>query len=247
LAADVARYSSAITIDLPAPPDTLDTVPAKGDRLRLSGVTGSAEVTVRGYAPASGVVTLERVVTDAFPAGAYVYTLTAVAEIDISDTDDFPAGSVLTLVWAPEGTGAPFTEEIQIERFRQEDPEKFRSYLSAVSPRVYRGVTVPADRFDDVYGAAKEMVSTDLALVGCDIARVRDAAVLRAPLRYALALIWSEDCDDDLKAEILNWTAGYQRAISSLKRLPIWVDNDDNLVRGDEETTDHDELWERSW
>lgn len=254
LAADANRYTTEIMIELPEEPEEPPEEPPPafihpepGDRLFLWGSTGGEFVFVRGYAVDTGVVTLERVLNESYLAGCEAYGLTVTPEIDVSDTDEFPRGLRVYLEWIPEGTGAPVSEEAEIETYRQEDPGAFRRYVESISPRVYRGVTHPVDRFNDVYAAAQEALRVELVSANVDISRVMDSTILRPCLRYLMALIWSEDCDQDLGDEVKTWTAGYTRAFKMLMSNPIWTDNDGDGAQGPGEDLPHETTWERSW
>jgi hypothetical protein len=243
----VGRYSQTLAIVLPTPPATLANPPVIGDRIRVAGVTGAEEASVRGYATSTGVITLDRVLANAYDAGSMIYRLQADTTINLSSATVYPAGKELLLSWIPTGTGAPWSESAIVETYYPLDVADFRDYLEALNPRVYAALTSPRDRFGEVYRAAQTQVATELAAVNLDPCRIRDGAVLKPCLRLAVLLLWADDCDDDLVEERKMWTAGYNRAFAMLKSAPIWVDGDNDLVKDADEEGPHPEYFERGW
>jgi len=220
---------------------------AVGDRIRVEGVNGYEEHTVKGYASTGKIATLERVIDRAFEAGATVDRLSAVATVDLSDTDTYPPGIQVVLTWAPAGTGSPLTERAEVEATAQIDVAAIKRDLEALFPRAYDALKDPADRLDTILRMAQDDLRLELASRGMDIARVKDQRLLSPPLLVFVARAWTLNGDDDLIEERKVLNKEYDSAISRLCNLPIWVDADGDGIDDDNETRNFPQFFERNW
>jgi len=220
---------------------------AIGDRVRITGVNGYEDHTVKGYAATGKIVTLERVIDRAFEIGATVHRLSAIAAVDLSSTTTYPPGTQVVLTWTPTGTGSALTEQAEIEATAQIDVAGVKKDLEALFPRAYDALKIPMDRLDTILRMAQDDLRLELASRGLDIARVKDQRLLSPPLLIFVARAWTLNGDDDLIEERKVLNKEYDSAITRLCNLPIWVDSDGDGVDDVDETRNYPQYFERSW
>lgn len=238
---DSRRYSRSITLN--AGSGAL----AIWDLIRIDGINGYEEHIVKGYDSTNLTAELEDHVDRDFEAGSTVNRMTAIATVDLSDTDVFPAGEQLVITWTPTGTGDSITELAEIETDSQIDVSTFTSEFSALYSRAYDALKKPADRLDTIIRLAQSELRLDLASRGCDIARIKDSTLISPPLMAKVAEMWARDGDEASNDEFERHSKAYSAALESLCQLPIWVDLDGDGVNDDGETMDHPVYFERVW
>lgn len=241
LDAAASRFARSITLDAAAG------ALAIGDIIRITGVNGYEDHTVKGYDAASKAVDIELILNRDFEAGATVDRLSAVATVDFSDTDDYAPGTQIVLTWAPTGTGAPFTVVAEIEADDQINTADFLRDFRALYPRAYDALKTPADRLGIMIRMAQDELRLTLSGRGLDIARVKDQRLLNPPLMALVARYWALNGDQNLDDERKILGVMYSEAVENLCGLPIWVDNDGDGVEDDGETQDHPVFFERVW
>jgi len=239
----VSRYEDSLTLDSEAG----DLAP--GDRIMIVG-TGVSEIrTVKGYDSTNRIVTLETTVDNQYDDGDSVYALHATADLDLSDTDVFEQGAVLTIEVIPVGTGAPFTERATLLAYQQLDTEGFSRDMEALYPRAYSALTSPANRFEAVLNSVREKLRKDMLLQSgrFNINTIRDSSVLGPALMALCAFNWTLNGDDGLADERKAYQNEYEAEKRVLASLPIWADSDEDLIEDDEETTSHPHIFLPGW
>ena len=241
LGVDAYRYDYSVTLASGAA-DLLI-----GDQVRITGVNGYEDHTVKGYAPVTRMVTLEAFVDRDFEMGATLLRLSGTATVDFSNTTTYPAGIQLLLTWTPTGTGSPLTVLAEIESTDSLDIAGFEAEFQAFYPRAWDALHKPEDRFDKLLKIAKERLYTALRIRGVDVARIKDQRVLSYPLMLLLAEVWTANGDEDLADERAWISKAYSAAIEELYQSTIWVDADNDNVEEDEETQDHPSVFYKVW
>ena len=252
LALDALRYSRSITLVEPEEPeDPEEETPvvdlATGDLIRVTGVLGYEDHVVKGWDGTNFVAELEAFVDRDFAAGATVWRLHATADLDLSSTDDFPAGTQLVITWKPTGTGAPITELAEIEATLQIDVSAFTRDFAAQYRRAYDALTKPADRLDTVIRIAQDDLRMTLESRFLDVARIIDQRLLNPPLMALVALMWARDGDKNTVDEMLIYERAYSAALERLCSHPVWTDLDGDGTHNDGETESHPAIFERIW
>lgn len=252
LAIDALRYSRSITLVEPEDPeDPEEETPvvdlATGDLIRVTGVLGYEDHIVKGWDATNFVAELEDFVDRDFEAGASVWRLSASASVDLSDTDDFPAGTQMVITWTPTGTGAPITELAEIEATLQLDVSAFTRDFAAQYRRAYDALTKPADRLDTIIRLAQDELRMTLASRLLDVTRLVDQRLLNPPLMALVALMWARDGDKNTVDEMMVFERAYSAALERLCAHPVWTDLDGDGVQDEFETESHPVIFERIW
>jgi hypothetical protein len=215
--------------------------------VRIKGVLGYEDHTVKGYDAVNNIVTFEEHLDRDFEIGAIVNRLSAISTVDFSDTDTYPPGIQIVLTWIPAGTGASFSDLGEIEADDQIDLASFIVDLKAVYPRAYDALTKPSDRIDTVIRIAQDHMRLSLASRGLDIARVKDQRLLTSPLVDLVAYLWARGGDVASADERDAIGKAYSASLSELCSLPLWVNNNGDGIRQDTEIQDYPVYFERVW
>lgn len=238
---DVSRFATEVTLDAGAG------ALKPGDLIRIVGINGYEDHTVKGWDGTNKVAQLEFHVDRAFEDNAVVYRLSAVSTVDFSNTTTYPAGTQLVLVWTPTGSGSSFTELAEIETRLQVDVASFTADFKALYPRAYDALSVPADRLDSIIRLALDELRLTLLSRSLDMSRIVDQRLISPPLMALVARYWTINGDDDLEDERRVIDAAYSAAVEQLCNLPIWEDHDGDKILDDGEVLDHSAQFERVW
>lgn len=241
LESDARRYVRRVTLASGA--EDLKT----GDLIRVSGIGGYEDHTVKGWDSENRTAELENHVDRDFEAGSTVNRLSAVYASDLSDTDVFAPGSRLVITWTPVGTGSALTEMVEVETCRQLDPVAFTSEFQALYPRAYNALKNPADRFDTVIRLAQNELRSTLASRHLDIARLVDHRLIAPSLMALVACMWARGGDEQTADEHAVLSKAYSAALERLCQQPVWVDADGDGTQDDGEVEDHPVGFGRIW
>lgn len=236
-----SQYDTALYLDAGA--DNLEI----GDIVRIEGLLGREDHTVKGFDPSTKIATLETILGRSFEEGAAVNALNALIAVDFSDTDDYAPGTQLVLTWTPTGTGSPYTILAEIEAFNQIEVAEFIEEFKAIYPRAYSALITPADRLRVVLRNAQARLRMDLLSRNLDVARIKDQRLITPPLMALVAMIWAINGDDELMEERKVLSGEYGTLLEILCALPVWVDSDGDGIEDDGETQDHPKYYERAW
>ena len=175
--------------------------------------------------------------------------LSAIATVDLSDEDVFPAGTDLVLIWTPTGTGGPVTDTATISTYQQTELAGLSEELQDVYPRVYDGLTKPKDRLRRVSSRAKGDISKLLMTMDTrfDISKIRDQSLIVPAVAAQCAVLWSMNGDDDIKDERAAYRLQVQTEVEILSKLNIWVDQDGDLVDDPGESRVHPHIFRKGW
>jgi hypothetical protein len=234
ITADAARFAGAVLID-----EDSDEI-LRGTVLKI----GREYQTVKSCI--GGVVSFELVLTDDHAAGDLVYFPTGEIDVDLSDTDTFPGGLPITLIWTPEGTGAPITELAEVEAYAV-DVIGFADEFRTAYRRAYSGLTKPEDRLADTLKQAQRTLAQKLRRSSRDMSRIRDTSALIPSLMALCAIAWTRDGDDDLIEERKEFNKDFGAAYADLVDDPIWEDADGDLAEEESETADAPAYYGRVW
>lgn len=238
---DADQFASSFVLDSAAG----DLYP--GDVIRISGVNGYEDHIVKGYDSATYTVLIELVLQRDFEDGADVYRLSSISTVDFSDTDDYPPGTQLVFTWTPTGTGAPYTEEAEIDDRVQLDAAEFTADFRALYPRAWKALSEPQDRFDRILRMAQDELRLVLMSRGLDVTRLVDQRLLSPPLMSMVARFWLVNGDEQMEDERKVIESKYSAQIEQLCRLPVWVDSDIDGIEDTDETTSYPVQYERVW
>ena len=237
------RYSREITLESGS--EDLE----MGDHVRIIGVLGYEDHVVKGYDSDDLTAELEDYVDRDFEVGAIVYRLSAVATVDLSDTDMFAAGTELLLIWTPTGTGGPFTQEASISSYRQIDIAGLGRELRDIYPRVYDGLIKPRDRLESIAARARNTIRSRLLIMDSqfEINDIRDQSLLLPAIAAQCAVLWSLNGDKEMEDERKVYRSQISSEIDILSKLDIWVDPDADLVDDPLEKRAHPHIFHKGW
>lgn len=241
LAFDARRYSTDIILTEGA------SALHAGDLIRISGGGGSEDHTVKGWNSSTRTVTLEGIADIEFEAGSTVHRLSAVAAVDLSDTEVFPAGTQLLVTWTPSGAGSKFTQICEVEESSQVDIAGFTSDFKALYSRAYGALTKPENRLDTIIRLARGELRLDLESRFLDIARIKDQTLIAPPLMAKVAEMWARDGDEQTSDELVKYQRAYSAALKSLCKNPIWVDLNGDGKQDAGEVDTYPEQYEMVW
>lgn len=218
-----------------------------GDRILVVGAGGSEQKTVKGYA--SLVAEVDTIFELGYSDGDDVYGLFATIEVDISDTDDFPAGQELLLIWTPAGTGGVQTQEAEVSAYRQIDVAGLAIELQDVYPRAYTGLTTPRYRLGRIAVRAQSDVRKLLLTQDptCELNQIRDMDIIRPAVAAQCAVLWTLNGDDELTEERKMYREQLATEIDLLAKMPIWHDEDDDGVEDSGEERVHPHYFCKGW
>ncbi len=211
-----------------------------GDRVRLlDSDDGRPEDIVVDYYDASALtVSPIDSVLYSHASGAGVVGLFAIISIDTSNTSNFGKNSDVILMWTTAADESPsyqfdvdlykisyigFTSDDAIERFKT----RFFSIYDTVQLRVV-----------EIKDEAMKDLRFEMACFDMDIDRVIDQEVIMIPLVLKMGLI-SLGYSDTTVTERETLQADYLRNIEQLKNLPVWVDEDQDLIKEQDEVDKH--------
>lgn len=241
LASTAGRYTQSLVLTAGAAALEID------DPIRIVGAAGREDHRVEGYDASTRTVTLTKPVDRGFEIGSTVYRLSAKAVIDLADTETYPAGLRAILKWVPEGSGAPYTEVIEVEGFDQSHLSGLRADLEAFYPRTFDALTIPEDRLPRFERAAIEELRLELQTRGLDISRVRDQSILLPVVSALIAYRQVRPGDFRTAEERRELGIDYAQALKRLCKHPIWQDADGDLTEDIDETTSRRLIFKRSW
>lgn len=244
LDADANRYARKIVLENGS--EDLEI----GDLIRIQGILGYEDHTVKGYDSANLTAELEAHIDRDFEAGATVNRLSATIEVDLSDTDVFPAGTMLLLIWTPTGTGGPITQEAIISSYRQIDMSGLSEMMQDIYPRAYKALTTPRDRLKRVAARAVSDIRKRLLIMDdqFEINNIRDMDALLPVVSAQCAVLWTLNGDDDLDEERKTYKAEVDTEIEILSKDDIlWVDVDADLVDDPLEKRAHLHIFHTGW
>jgi hypothetical protein len=243
LGADAARFASSITLASGAGALT------QGDPIRIAGVEGAEIVRVKGYNSTTRVVELESILENAHDSGDAVTGRFGDITIDTTDTDVFPAGLVMTLVWAPFGTGKTTTESAQIA-VSALDVEGLDRRFARLYPRAYDAFTKPVYRLADMLDEAERQVRLELRSNNIEYERIIDQDIIAPAIMAKMAWLWALNGDIAKQDERDAIGQEYSKQFALVLRMPIWTDFDQDFSQDsdtDGETTSHEHIFEGGW
>jgi len=235
------RFATTLNIDSGYAGDV-----AVGDLLKVVGIGGSEVVVVKGYDSANKDVEIDGVLQNEYAAADTVYPMYASYILDTTDTDVFLNGLRLVVKWTPTGAGNATTEQYQVLQTALELGD-FEGKFRHLYPRAYDVLTKTAGRFDSVRDTAEMRLYCDLQSDGMDLYQIKEQRVI-APVMMALtAYLAMINGDEDTIDERKVLLEDYDDRLGTLKRLPVWIDTNLDLVEDDEEVSSHQTYFERGW
>jgi hypothetical protein len=239
--ASLERFSTTVYLDA----SYAGTV-SIGDLLKISGVSGSEVVVVKGYNSSTKDVEIDNVLRNEYESGASVYPMYTVYTLDTTDTDVYTNGLKLRITWTPTGAGNA-TDEIYDVLQTVLEIDGFEGMFRSLYPRAYDVLSKTPGRFRNVVDSAEMRLYCDLMSDGMDMHNIKDqrtiAPVLLALTAFLYTLNGDSDTDDERKALAID----YDDRLAALKKLPIWIDSNLDGVSDPAETTSHQTWFERGW
>ncbi len=240
ISADADRFASTLTLATGA--DDLDA----GDPILLCGIAGNEIHRVKEYDSANLVPTLERILDNDHDSGDEIWGLFATRSVVTTTVATYPAGKVVTFVWTPTGTGQPVTELYQIA-VSALDIEGLQKRFSRLYPRAYESFTKPINRLDDMVIEAELQVRQELLSRGFDIQRLVDSEIIAPVLMAKMAFLWTFDGDEQIKDERDFYAQQYDTQIGVIENLPVWIDQNQDGVDDEGESTTHNHIFQKGW
>jgi len=236
----VSRYDTSIDTDYTGSFDA-------GQMIKLVGSVGSEIKRIKGWDSSTKLIELETIVDNPYDAGDSVYSLQCEYTLDTTDTDSYQKTGEYKVVWSPVGTGndAPDIYQILPESLQISG---FVLSLKSIYPRVYDALINPVNRVDEFIDAAEERLYIDLMADGLDMYALKEQRLLKPVLMACVAHLWSLSGDKALEDEKRELKVDYSSRLSSLKKLPVWIDMNADDIMDDNEVQDHEpKFYERVW
>jgi hypothetical protein len=240
LAADAPRFADTIVLD-----DDADAL-AVDDLILIDGIEGFERHGVKGFDIATQTVLLTEITDRVFGLGDTVYGCFGDYVLDTTDTDDYPLGSEIRIIWKCLSKGLTVEEPYQVLDTVIEYPD-FERLFEAIYPRAYDAFQKPKNRFKTVMREAENLCRIDLE--GCNLLmdRIRKTSYLSNLIAARMAVLWTLSGDKDIEDEHERLSANYDRQFKALCKLPIWVDQNLDNIEDEEEITAHEIPFERRW
>lgn len=236
----VAQWQKVITLDSAAE----DLAP--GDPILIDGVAGPELRRVKGYDAVTYEVKLETILQNDHADADAVYGLWGTYTLDTTTVATWTAGLICTLIWTPAGAGQATTYDVQIAKSTVE-VEGLARRFSSLFPRAYKSFTDTTNRLDDMVAEAKSQVYEELDLNNMDLPRIVDQDAISTAIMYKMAVLWAEGADLDKQDERNHLLKQYESKKAIALSRVIWIDQNQNSIEDDGETTDHEHKFARAW
>lgn len=217
-----------------------------GDPIMIVSMGVRERGIVKGFNPITKVIELESPLENAYDAFTVVSRLSASYTLDATDTDVYTKGTVVTLVWTPTGDGDKTTERAQVSDTII-DVAGLSNRFKVLYQRAYDSFTVPVDNMSRIVFEAEQQIRQELLSNNLDYNRIVDQSLIAPALMAKMAAMWTFNGDEKIKDEREFLIEEYEKQISILKNLPIWVDSNQDLEKDDNEVTDHQHIFGRNW
>lgn len=238
----VDRYSDNFTLDSGAGALSI------GDPILLVGDAGKETKYIKGWDNSNKIVEIEGYTDLEYADNDSVYGCFATYALDISNTTTYTAGIIITVLWTPAGTGEPFTQQVQVSKtaLAIEGLEKlFRGRWE----RAYNAFTQPDNRFEEMAEMAQEELINDLMAEnpGIDIHRLIDQDTAKWAVMAQMAWIWALSGDENKEDEREIIGAELEKQKKNLTARFLWLDNNQDFIEDDDETTSYQWTPTRGW
>ena len=211
-----------------------------GDRIRiLDSDDGPPEdIVVDYYDSANLTVHAVDSLYCSHTTAAVVVGMFATATIDTTDTDDFPKNGEVIFAWehaADEFSKFKFDTDlykISWIGFGTDDAiDRYQIRFADIYDTV-------RDRIVGIKEEALREIKFEMLCVGMDIDRIIDQEMVMIPLVLKMGLL-SLGYSDTTATEREMLATDYGKAIDKLQSLKIWTDDDQDLVKEDDEVDKH--------
>ncbi len=208
----------------------------EGDWIRLAG--GKKEdIEVLYYTASTNTVTFVTDLQYDHADAGTVDRLHCAYSIDVSDTDDFTAGKILTIELIPAGSNDfPKTIEAEIVK-RDYATDDIYDELTSIYAVEMDGFD--QERIQSIIIAAKRRLLRTLKTRGLDANRVVNSDILTSPMIELSHYLMIVGGGDDWKEEKVEAWDNYQRALNELLSDVVWEDSDQDKIKDKGESDRH--------
>jgi hypothetical protein len=205
-----------------------------GERIRLYGSGNTTEDrTVLSYVASTKVVTLSTVLDYDHSASSEVHGLFATYAIDMTDNDVYSKNRQLRIIWTSSDIKhAPYTELAEVAETSEFSASDFDEEFSALYPREYENAR---ERLTSLRELAERRLGYRLQSRGMNMDRVQDQRVIMDSLLSLTRYLTIQGYGDDWEFEINQAWDQYLRDFEDLCSLPIWVDDNQDEIKTEDE------------
>ena len=228
----VAQYQGEVTLDSGA--GNL----SQGDPILIAGAAGAERHIVGGYNATSKVVTLEDNLNSAHEDADAVYGLWGEITVDTTVVATFTTGLVCTLLWTPTGSGQATTQAAQISKAVVE-LEGLGKRLNRYCSRAYNAFTRPDDYLSEIQEEAERRIGKKLLVSNVDLNRMVDQDIVADAVLAEMCRLWTISGDKDMEDERKFFTAEVESEMAIILALPIWIDQNQDLIEDKKEIDLH--------
>ncbi len=208
----------------------------ENDIIRIGGGR-KEDIEVLFYTASTNTVTFATDLNYDHADAGTIDRLSCVYAIDVSDTDVFPSGKILTLELIPAGTDdLPKTIQAEIVQ-RGFGVDNVYDELMSIYSVEMEGFD--QERIKSVIAAAKRRLLETLKIAHIDANKVIDAGALTTPLIELAHYLMIVGGGDDWKEEKKDSWDNYQRALKAITTAVIWQDLDQDKILDTDEEDSH--------
>lgn len=207
-----------------------------GDRIEIAAsAAGPKEIVkVDHYDAATKIATLTRQLLFNHTSGVAVAGRFCTYDADLSDTDVFPLGKLLTLEWTPDTDDEAFPITAKIATHKWE-PTNIEQRFATLWPDVY-AVMVARKSFPDALKEGRIQLAAWIESKGRNLDRLIDADKADQPLMSLMAWMAVRSEGDSMKYEKESAKEAFDTDLMLLTKTPSWWDEDINLIQSEDET-----------
>ena len=207
-----------------------------GDRVEIAAsAAGPKEVvTVDHYVATTKIATLTQQLLFNHTSGTAVSGRFCTYDADLSDTDVFPLGKLLTLEWTPDTDNEAFPTTAKIAAHKWE-PTDIEGRFATLWPDVY-AVMVARKSFAAALKEGRIQLAAWIESKGRNLDRLIDADKADQPLMSLMAWMAVRSEGDSMKYEKESAKEAFDTDLRLLTETPSWWDEDINLTQSEDET-----------
>jgi hypothetical protein len=221
----------------------------KGDVIKLSGSGLSELVEIEGIDTSgpTGTHTAQLVdyVVNSYASGDTVTSRMLTYDLDASDTDDYPAGKELVIIWGTNSTPTAWDIDLPPQRETGEIMKRSASIsglqakFSHTYPRYAR--SIEKSDWPDMESLIWERLRGRFLNLGRDIDNIVDMTRIEPLFLAELAYHLCNSGDDSLNEEAARLENDRDNLLNSYLRQRIWTDDNQDDIKAD--TENQKALW----
>lgn len=211
---------------------------SRGDRLLIAASAAGRDeiIEVESYNSSTKVVSLRHSIQYAHSSTTALYPCWCTYALDTSTTATWAAGEECTVMWTPDTDDNPVPELYTIGKTEfgsSETLDRFRvQYPSLYEARDRSGI-------EDVEAEARRRVGMHCKVKNMDLNRLVDQDLMSPSIVEMMANLIASGGGDNAEYEQQTTWERFVREFELFASLPVWVDDDQDLIQDEEEVQKH--------